>query len=266
MSGSTIANGRSGLVELERDGRVAWVRLNRPEKLNALSRELVAALHGALAPFAGETGVAAIVLSGNGRCFSTGADVNLLRELDGTSGRAFITALHELMAAIRALPQIVIAAVHGYCFGGAAELAAACDLRIAADSARFGMPEIKVGLPSVIEAALFVPLVGLGRAADFVLTGDEWDAPTAERYGLVTRVVPAELLGAESTRLAQQIAGFSGPALRLQKELIRAWTGEAVDRAIERGIAVFARAYDTPNPREALDALRERRAPRFSVE
>lgn len=256
----------SGLVEVEREGRVAWVRLNRPEKLNALSRELVAALHAAFASFAGDISIAAIVLSGNGRCFSAGADVNVLRELDPISGREFITQLHELMAAIRALPQIVIAAVHGYCFGGAAELAAACDLRIAADSARFGMPEIKVGLPSVIEAALFVPLVGLGRAADFVLTGDEWDAPTAERYGFVTRIVPADMLAAESARLAQQIAGSSGPALRLQKELIRAWTGEAIDHAIERGIESLARAYDTPNPREALDALRERRAPRFSVE
>src|SRR5579885_530805 len=189
MSDGGAANIAGGLVEVERDGRVAWVRLNRPEKLNALSRELVAALSDAFATFAGDTGVAAIVLAGNGRCFSAGADVTQLRELDGASGRAFITRLHELMAAIRALPQVVIAAVHGYCFGGAAELAAACDLRIAADSARFGMPEIKVGLPSVIEAALFVPLVGLGRAADFVLTGDEWDAPTAERYGLVTRVV-----------------------------------------------------------------------------
>ncbi len=266
MSDGGTANEMSELIEVERDGRVAWVRLNRPEKLNALSRELVAALSGALAPFAGDTSVAAVVLSGNGRCFSAGADVNQLRALDPTSGREFITRLHELMAAIRALPQIVIAAVHGYCFGGAAELAAACDLRVAADSARFGMPEIKVGLPSVIEAALFVPLVGLGRAADFVLTGDEWDAATAERYGLVTRVVPAELLTAESARLARQIAGFSGPALRLQKELIRAWTGEAVDRAIERGIDSLARAYETPNPREALDALRERRPPRFSVE
>src|SRR5690349_18423183 len=107
------------LVEVEHAGRVAWVRLNRPEKLNALSRELAAALHEAFAPFAGDTSVAAIVLAGNGRCFSAGADVNQLRELDGASGREFITALHELMAAIRALPQIVIAAVHGYCFGGA---------------------------------------------------------------------------------------------------------------------------------------------------
>jgi enoyl-CoA hydratase/carnithine racemase len=255
-----------GLVQVEREGRVAWVRLNRPEKLNALSRELIAALGEALAPFAGDHGVAVIVLAGNGRCFSAGADVSQLRELDSATSREFITRLHELMAKLRSLPQIVIAAVHGYCFGGAAELAAACDLRIAADSARFGMPEIKVGLPSVIEAALFVPLVGLGRAADFVLTGDEWDASAAERYGLVTRVVPADALDAECARLAAQIAGYSGPALRLQKELIRAWTGEALDRAIERGIESLARAYDTPNPYEALDALRERRPPRFSAE
>ncbi len=263
MSERQTAN---SLVEMEREDRVAWLRLNRPEKLNALSRELVAALADAVASFAGDHSVAAIVLTGNGRCFSAGADVSQLRELNGASGREFITRLHQLMAAIRALPQIVIAAVHGYCFGGAAELAAACDLRIAADSARFGMPEIKVGLPSVIEAALFVPLVGLGRAADFVLSGDEWDVSTAERHGLVTRVVASDALAAEAARLAQQIAGFSGPALRLQKELIRAWAGDEVDRAIARGIEIFAHAYDTPNPREALDALREQRAPRFSVE
>jgi len=251
------------LVQVERAGRVATVRLNRPEKLNALNSALIEALMAACGGFADDRGTAVIVLAGAGRCFSAGADVQELRALTEATGRAFITRLHELMALIRALPQVVIAAVHGYCFGGAAELAAACDIRIAAESVRFGMPEIKVGLPSVIEAALFVPLIGLGRTADLVLSGDEWDAATAERAGLVTRVVPNTELDAAARRLAEQIAAYSGPALRLQKRLVRVWTGEAVDRAIEHSIDVFAETFQSPNPREAVDALLERRQPHF---
>lgn len=258
-----MSESMAGLVQIERAGRVATVRLNRPEKLNALNSALVAELRAAFAGFADDRETAVIVLTSAGRCFSAGADVQELRALTEASGRAFITRLHEALALIRALPQVVIAALRGYCFGGAAELAAACDIRIAAESVRFGMPEIKVGLPSVIEAALFVPLIGLGRAADLVLSGDEWDAATAERAGLVTRVVPNADLNDAARRLAEQIAGYSGPALRQQKGLVRAWTGEAIDGAIAHSVDVFAETFQSPNPREALDALLEKRPPRF---
>ena len=252
------------LVTVAREGRVAYVRLNRPAKLNALSSALVAGATAALARFADDLQISVIVLAGNGRAFSAGADVQEMRLLDADNAGDFIARLHELMATVRRLPQVVIASIHSHCYGGAMELVAACDIRIAAETARFGMPEIHVGMPSVIEAALLVPLVGLGRAADLVLTGDVVDAKEAERIGFVTRVVPDAALHDATRELAARIAGYSGPALRLQKELVRDWYGAAYDHAIERGIDIFGRAFVSPNPREAIDAFVEGREPRFT--
>lgn len=256
-------SGEASLVLVRREGRIADVRLNRPAKLNALNGALIAAATVTLAEFADDREIAVIVLRGEGRVFSAGADVNEMRELDAGAARAFITRLHELMDLIRRLPQTVIASVHGHCYGGAMEIAAACDIRIAAADARFGMPEIRVGMPSVIEAALLVPLVGLGRTADLVLSGEAIDAVQAERIGFVSRVVPGQDLETATWALATQMAAFSGPALRLQKELLCAWYGDAYDRAIERGIDVFAKAFASPNPAEAIDAFIGRREPQF---
>ncbi len=252
------------LILVRREGRIAEVRFNRPAKLNALNAALVAAATETLSEYADGRETAVIVLRGEGRVFSAGADVNEMRRLDTKSARMFISRLHELMDVIRRLPQIVIASVHGHCYGGAMEIAAACDIRIAAADARFGMPEIRIGLPSVIEAALLVPLIGLGRAADIVLTGEPLDAVQAERIGFVSRLAPPAYLEQMTRTLALQIAAFSGPALRLQKELVRSWYGDAYDRAIERGIDVFAQAFASPNPAEAIDAFIEKRQPRFS--
>jgi enoyl-CoA hydratase len=252
------------LVLLSREGRTAELRLNRPEKLNALSSALIEAATRALRAFADDREVTVIVLRGEGRAFSAGADIGEMRALDARAARGFITRLHELMETVRRLPQLVIACVHGHCYGGAMELAASCDLRIAAEDARFGMPEICVGMPSVIEAALLVPLIGLGRATDLVLTGDVIDGREAERIGFLTRVVPGTELESTTLALASRMAGFCGPALRLQKELVRSWFGDAHDQAIERGIDVFARAFSSPNPKEAIDAFLAKREPRFA--
>jgi enoyl-CoA hydratase len=253
------------LVTASRDGRVATIRLNRPEKRNALNSALIAAATATLARFADEIEPLVIVLSGEGPAFSAGADVQELRSLNEESARDFITRLHALIATVRDLPQIVIAAIRGPCLGGALELAAACDLRIAAENARFGMPEVRVGIPSVIEAALLPALIGLGRAADLVLTGETMDAAWAERCGLVSRVVPDAALDAEAQALAQRLASLSGPALRAQKRLIRGWPGAVIDASVQESIAAFAEMYRTPNPAEAIGALLEGRPPRFAV-
>jgi len=264
VSGAAPGAADTDLVTVGREGRVASVRLNRPEKLNALSTALIEAATVALQRFEHDRQISVIVLSGAGRAFSAGVDITEIHGLNEASGRTLITRLHGLMALVRRLSQIVVAAVHGHCYGGACELAAACDIRIAAEDVIFGMPEIKVGIPSVIEAALFVPLIGLGRAADFVYSGDEIGGTEAQRIGLVTRVVPAETLMPAAQRLATQIAAFSGPALRLQKELVQSWYGDAYDRAIERGIDIFAASFRSANPQEAVTAFLERRAPNFT--
>lgn len=253
------------LLSEVRDGRVVWLRLNRPEKRNALNSGLIMEATLAVERLADEIEPLVVVLLGEGPAFSAGADLQELRALDESTARDFITRLHNLIDAVRRLPQAVIASVRGPCFGGALELAAACDIRIASETARFGMPEVRVGMPSVIEAALLAPLMGVGRAADLVLSGDTLDAAAAERAGLVTRVVSDGELDAATAALAAQIAAFSGPAIRLQKQLTRTWPGVDVRVSVEASIDAFADVYRSPNPAEAIAAMLERRQPRFTT-
>src|SRR5579885_2031730 len=202
MSDERRAGGR-----VERRGRVARLRIERPEKRNALNSALIEGLTASLRELASERQISVVVISGAGGTFSAGADVQEMRGLDAAQARAFIVRLHTLIEMVRRLPQIVIAAIEGHCYGGALELAAGCDLRIAAEGALFGMPEIRVGMPSVIEAALLVPLVGLGGATDLVLTGETIDAAEALRIGLVSRVAPAANFEQTVDALAERLAG-----------------------------------------------------------
>ena len=251
------------LVSISRVDRVARVRLNRPEKLNALNTALVDQATTALRGFAADRQTVVIVLSGEGRAFSAGADLQEMRLFTAERAHAFITRLHELIDTVRRLPQVVVASIHGHCYGGAMELAAACDLRIAADTAVFGMPEIRVGMPSVIEAALLVPLIGLGRTTELVLTGNLIGATKAEHIGFLSYMEPDAYLEQATHDLAERLTRLSGPALRSQKRLVQDWFGEAYDHAIERGIDVFAGAWRSPNPREAIDAFLAHRPPSF---
>ncbi len=253
-------------VLVSRTGRVAVVTLNRPARLNVLGSELIRAAHTALADLGGDESLSVVVLTGAGRAFVAGADVREMRDFGPDEARTFITHLHGLFAAIRGLDSVVIAAVNGPALGAGCELAAACDLRVAAEDATFGMPEVRVGIPSVIEAALLVPLIGLSRAAEWVYTGDVVDAATAERWGFVNRLAPAGGAVDAAMGLATQLAGYSPNALRLQKSLVRRWyDDETLDRAIKLGIDHFAAAYRGPDPREAMTAFLEKREPRFEA-
>ena len=170
-------------------GRVARVTVNRPEKLNALDRPALAALHDAFAGLAADPDLRVAVLTGAGaRAFIGGADIAMLNGLDPAGARSMIEAVHGVCQAIRDLPVPVIARVNGWCLGAGLEIAAACDLRLASEGAMFGMPEVRVGLPSVVEAALLPRLVGWGKARELVYLGRNYDAKEAEAMGLVERV------------------------------------------------------------------------------
>lgn len=252
------------LVLTERRRAVAIVTLNRPGRLNVLGSDLIRAATAALADAGADEALSVIVLTGAGRAFVAGADVREMRDLDADGARQFITQLHGLFTTIRGLDPLVIAAVNGPALGAGCELAAACDLRVAGEDASFGMPEVRVGIPSVIEAALLVPLIGLSRAAEWVYTGDVIDAAEAARWGFVNRLAPAGGALDAATALAERLAGYSRRALRLQKALVRRWyADETLDRAIKLGIDHFAAAFEGPDPREAMSAFLERRPPRF---
>jgi enoyl-CoA hydratase/carnithine racemase len=209
---------------------------------------------------AGDAGLRAAVLAGEGdNAFIGGADIAEMAELDAVTARAFISRLHGACEAIRNLPVPVIARLQGWTLGAGLEVAAACDLRVAAQNARFGMPEVRVGIPSVIEAALLPQLIGWGRTRRLLLTGAIIDAAAALAWGLVEEVVQPQRLDIAIDEVLADICAGGPQAIRLQKQLIRQWEELAPRAAIARGIDCFAEAWRTTEPTAAMRAFLRRR-------
>jgi enoyl-CoA hydratase len=252
-----------GPLGLERaGGGVVWCTLQRPP-LNLLEPSLIAALRRTFAALGRDASVRVAVITGSGRAFTAGMDVHVLRDLDGSRARTLITELHEAIETVHHAPFPVIAAVNGPSLGAGFELALACDLRLAATSATFGLPEVRVGVPSVIEAALLPAQVGPGRAAELLLTGESIDAGQALAWGLVNRVVPLDGLRTAVEELAAKILAGGPAAIRLQKELMLRWRYTGLASAIRAGIDAFAVAYATDEPAEGARAFLEKRPPKF---
>jgi enoyl-CoA hydratase len=244
------------ILERGEAGRVARLVVDHPGKLNIVNRALIDQLATTVEGLAGDERLRALVLTGAGeRAFIGGADIRDLATLDRDSAAPFITALHRACDALRKLPVPVIARIHGYALGAGLEIAAACDLRIASEHARFGMPEVRVGIPSVIEAALLPSLIGWGRTRRLLLTAETIEAREAERWGLVEWCVPAAQLDAAVGELLDAILACGPTAIRLQKRLIRDWEELPMSQAIERGIACFAEAFLTEEPRQKMGAF-----------
>jgi enoyl-CoA hydratase/carnithine racemase len=235
------------------------VVVDNQAKLNILDSRLCAALRNTLVELADEADLRAVVLTGAGdRAFIGGADIREMSQLDPKSARRFITGLHEVCAALLALPVPVIARVQGYCLGGGLEVAASCDMRVADESAKFSMPEVRVGIPSVIEAAVLPRLIGWGKTCELLFTGAMWDSQEALSAGFLQRSVPAaELDDAVDGWLDGIVA--SGPrAIRAQKALMQKWAALPLDEAIQAGIDAFAAAYETDEPRNLMSAFLNR--------
>jgi len=244
-------------------GQVARIIVDYPERLNILNSELIRQLTSALSELAGKEQLRVVILTGaSDRAFIGGADINEMAALDKASAKDFIARLHEACAALRSIPVPVIARISGFCLGAGLEVAASCDLRIAADHSIFGMPEVKVGIPSVIEAAILPRLIGWGKAAELVYTGDTISAAEAVACGLIERVVPSGQLDGEVDRWTDEILQAGPRAIRLQKSLLREWERLPLDQAIERGIDVFAAAYETDEPRVFMQRFLARRRKR----
>ena len=247
-------------------GEIVRFTIDNATKLNSLNRALMREILGAAEPLAADPDLRLVILTGAGeRAFVGGADIGELAELDQTSAREFITLVHRCCDAFRRLPVPVIARIYGYALGAGLELAAACDLRVASERAVFGMPEVRVGIPSVVEAALLPQLIGYGRARRLLLTGVTIDAEEALAWALVDAVVPAEQLDDMVERFAATILAGGPQAIRLQKRLILDWQELPTEAAIARGIDIFAEAYATDEPRRMAGArlaeMRARRSP-----
>ena len=237
-------------IRTETDARgVATITIVNPARLNTLGRDLLRALDAALAAVGRDRGLRAVVLRGEGeRAFIGGADITEMAALDPATAREFITLVHAACAAARSCPVPVIARIAGWALGAGLEIAAACDLRVAAEGARFGMPEVRIGIPSVVEAALLPGLIGWGRTRRLLLTGETIDAATAAAWGLVEEVVPPDRLDTAVERLLEAILACGPQAIRLQKALMAAWEGLPPEAAIARGIESFVAAWETDEP------------------
>ena len=244
-------------VTVQRDARgVAVVSIDNPAKLNTLNTPVMTDLVAAVQRLGSDDSLRAVVLRGAGeRAFIGGADITEMAGLDAASARAFITMVHRSCDVFRRLPVPVIARIQGYVFGAGVEVAAACDMRVATAGSQFGMPEVRLGIPSVVEAALLPQLIGWGRTRQLLLTGDTIDAATAHAWGLVEEVVPAEELDAAVERLVASILASGPSAIRLQKALITAWEVLPLREAIQRGVDSFADALRTDEPRQMMQSF-----------
>ena len=244
------------------DGHVAFLTVHNPAKLNALSSAVMDAFVAAVEQLTRDQSLRVLVVTGAGhRAFIGGADIDEMAHLDVTSARAFITRVHRCCQALRDLPVPVIARIDGYTLGAGLELAAACDLRVATENAQFGMPEVRLGMPSVVEAALLPTLVGWGHARELLLLGEIVTAQDAARWGLIERVVSADALDQAVERWIQAVLSAEPRAVRLQKMLIRKWEKLPLDAAIQAGIDSFVTAFESDEPSRAIAKFRARRRP-----
>lgn len=239
---------------------ITTITINRPRQGNALNWETIRELKQAIEATRELTDTRVVVITGAGeRFFIGGADINVLASLDVLGAEQFIRALHETLRAIREHPVPVIAAINGYVLGAGLELVMSCDIAIAAEHAQLGMPEVKVGVPSVSECALLPHLIGLMRTRELLLTGDNISAQEAYRIGLVNQVVPLAELPVAVWRMAQRLMSNDQRALLLQKELMNRWLNLPMDEAIEAGIKSLAMAYATDAPQKTIEAFKAKR-------
>jgi enoyl-CoA hydratase len=250
------------LVQIERDGPVAVVLLNRPDALNALSTPLMEELVTALQELDDDTGVRCIVLGGSERAFAAGADVGELA--DHNAVELYGSRRIDRWDAIRAIRTPLVAAVSGYCLGGGCELAMACDLIVASESAQFGQPEINLGvLPGAGGTQRLTRAVGKAVAMDVILTGRFLTADEALRAGLVARVVPQEAWLTEAKAVAQAIASKSPVSVRLATEAVDAAFETPLTAGIEFERRAFYLARASEDASEGLAAFVEKRKPDF---
>ena len=250
-------------VTVVRVGGVVAIELINSKPLNIIGSGAIKELTEAFRALAQHDDVRVVVLRGAGeKAFIGGADINEMVTLDRSSGEAFIRRLAGLCEAIRECPVPVIARLAGWCLGGGLEVAMCCDLRIAEQGAKFGMPEVAVGIPSVIHAALMPALIGASHSAWLLLTGETIDAETAATWGLVHEVVAADVLDARIAELTARLAGFGPHAVRQQKRLLNKWFDMTVHGAIEDSVGEFGSAFLTGEPQRHMQAFLSRKLSR----
>lgn len=246
-------------------GPIATIRVNRPKALNALNRAVVEGLAQALRELREDQSVRVLIVTGAGdKAFVAGADIAAMAQMSVVEGMEFCRLGHRVAATFEDFPVPVIAAVNGFALGGGTELALACDLIIASEKARFGQPEINLGLIPGFGGTQRLPhRIGQMRARELILTGDMIDAKTALEWGLVNRVVPADELMAETRKFAEKLAGKSGFALRQCKAALRASYTMDEDSGLRFEQSAFGLTFASEDKAEGTKAFVEKRPPQW---
>jgi enoyl-CoA hydratase len=252
-------------IRTELRGPALWITIDRPQKLNALDRATVEGIGRAVAGAVTDARAAVIVLTGAGeKAFVAGADIAEMSSLDARGAQAYSTLLNETLSAIEGASKPVVAAVNGFALGGGCELAMACHVRYAASTARFGQPEVNLGLiPGAGGTQRLSRLCGRGRALDLILTGDMIDAAEAHRIGLVDRVVPPEKLAEEVASYAAKLAEKSPVALSRALLAVHAGASMPLVEALRMESSLFGLSFATEDMREGTRAFLEKRKARF---
>ena len=235
-------------------GDIARLTIDHPERRNAMGPAVIASLTQAAAQLNEHSDLRLVTIRGSGGIFSAGANVKVMARLDPDGARAFITSLHVAIDAVRRLPVPVIAVLEGRCYGAAMELAAACDMRIADTALIAGMPEVRVGIPSVIEACLLPRLIGWGKTSELLLTGRDLDADEALRIGFVERLAAQQDLDAHLQDWIDMLLACAPAAVRAQKAVMRGWERDDTP-GIAASIQAFSDAYLTDEPATYLAPL-----------
>ncbi len=244
-------------------GAVTYAALQGVTALNVVDAEILTHAAEVLGEALRQPGVRCMVLSGrDDRTFIGGANLHALRSLDQDSAEPFIRSIHEFCDTLRGTPVPVIAAMRGYCLGAGLEIAAACDIRVGDRSVRCGMPEVRVGVPSVVEAALLPKLIGWGKARELLFRGNIIDAEEAKAVGLLQHLVDPEKLDERVDDIAQDIVAGAPGALAAQKRLLSKWEDSSLTQAIEHGVAAFVEAYAGDEPQVYIDRFFEKRGKR----
>jgi enoyl-CoA hydratase len=246
---------------IDRDGRgVVTLTIRNAGSLNILSSPVINAVREGLEQLGADREIRVLVLKGaSEKSLIGGADIKEMARLDQASAEAFITRLRDLCEAVRIFPAPVIARMPGWCLGGGLEVAAACDFRIAAHDAKFGMPEVRVGIPSVIHAALLPRLIGWGRARWLVMTAENIDAATALAWGLVDKVAPAGSLDEAVEQTVEMLLACGAQALRAQKALLREWEELPLKESVDLSIGVFGQSFLTDEPKRLMQGFIDRK-------
>lgn len=250
------------LYEIE--DRVALIVLNRPEVFNAINYEVLDELSYVIDQIRRNDSVRAVIITGGPKCFAAGADINMLTTLEAGAGEWFVDKAHASMDKIANLNKPTIAAIAGMALGGGCELALACDIRIAAEGAKIGLPESNLGIfPGAGGTQRLTRVVGIGWAKDIILTGEPVNTETALRIGLVTRVVSAEKLIDEAKKLANKLAAKAPVTARVTKQCLNVSASTDLATGLQFEKKCFAQIMYTDDPREGTRAFIEKRKPDF---